>query len=197
MTDQEAHQHETSGNSLENCPACMYDLRGLTPPMNCPECGFAVTANILVYKPSGRIRIESIPFQVMGLIPAWHFWQSSARSRFPAWFSMYYLVLSTLMAFGFFAFCVRRLRHSYPYEYLVLTPDKLHIRVRGYADVSIDWGSVSRISVSRFFERVLIYKVGKKRPIGIPRFFWPKRMPLAEFAALFEAAHRDANLMEP
>lgn len=171
----------------------MYDLRGNLLPTNCPECGFRVAADILVYRPSGRIRIESIPVQAFGLIPAWHFWQSSTRLRFPDWFSICYLVLSIVLALGFFSFCVRRLRHSYPFECLVLASEGFHIRVKGYADISIDWTTVERISVSRFFERVLIYEQGKKRPTGIPRFFWPKKMPLAEFVAKFEQALARAN----
>lgn len=42
---------------LAACPSCAYNLNGLTPPINCPECGFAVDDKSLILH--GVVKIDS------------------------------------------------------------------------------------------------------------------------------------------
>lgn len=147
-----------------------------------------VEKNSRLFSPSGRIRIDSTPMYLFVLIPLWCMLTNLADSSTSHWSRVASLLVAGILTLSGVGFVVRRSRYSYPYEFVKIAPERLYVRVKGYADIVIDWASVDRISVSRFHELVLIHKDGAKRPIWIPRFFWPKKMPLDEFVSQFENA---------
>lgn len=193
MSEPQTIQVSDRAPTFDHCPACMYDLTGITLPTRCPECGLHVDEDSRIFFPSGRIRIGSAILQIFNLMFLGLVLSNGKNSNRPTWARAISFLVAGFLILSTVEYLVRRFRYSSPTEFLMVSIGEIFLRVRGRADVSIPWSQVRQVSHSKFSEFVFIHVNDKKHPVPIPRFFWPKKMPLRDFAAVFEEAHQNAQ----
>ncbi len=193
MRVSQIEQSPNNPSGFEECPACAYSLRGAEFPTLCPECGFHIPANSVLYRPSGRNRFDLIPMSVVALVGIGLFKASPIQQSFTPCFHKCLFGISIWLLLWAAAFGFRHLRFAYQYEFLLLTPVGLRFRMKGQPEYSKKWAEITHVTISRYFEQVLVHECETKRVVGVPRFFWPKKMSLSDFAAIFEEARRNAQ----
>ncbi len=186
MDEPRDNKAKDAGTAFAKCPSCHYNVTGVDLPAVCSECGLQIDANATLFVPSGRIRIDSIYIHIFNAFILWLVLRSGFRATTSTLLQICSFICASFIVISATEFLVRRLRHPSPNEFLLLSPGRLFMRRKGHRDVSIQADDVSRVLTVEFTELVSIQIKDAKRPFVIPRFLWPKQMPLEEFAAQVE-----------
>jgi len=91
------------------------------------------------------------------------------------------------------SFLLRRWKHRYPNEYIVVGKKGVSWRVLGKPEANIDWTSIENVSGSRFFDHVFLQQNGARRGVCVPQCLRPKSMEFDVFLELVKRSWENSR----